>query len=154
MCRLMLPLLVALQMANHPVGVGDRAPQQPMIDLDGATVELGHQRAVVTFCATWCSPCHEAIADLLLARQRSVPFMLVLVVVGETASQARSFVKDRGIPRDVAVVLGGEALARVWGEDRLPTTFLVDQAGILRHINRGYGSGFRSRVEGWLSRMP
>jgi hypothetical protein len=44
-------------------------------------------------------------------------------------------------------------VARAWGQDRFPTTFLVDGSQIFRHINRGYGQGFRARIERWLREM-
>jgi hypothetical protein len=53
----------------------------------------------------------------------------------------------------VVVLDGDGVLARTFGEDRLPTTFFLDAKLIIRHINRGHGSGFRERAARWLSAM-
>jgi hypothetical protein len=51
----------------------------------------------------------------------------------------------------VALDPDGWAAAR-WGADRLPTIFILDDQGIVRHINRGWGPGYRSRLRHWLAR--
>ena len=152
----MLPFLLIVQLAGaHAVGIGDRAPEGKVPGLDGKSVELGKQgTTVVGFFATWCEPCHAAIADLLAIREQGPRFTLVLIAVGETSARVRGFVKGQGIPDDVVVGLDPTAAtARAWGQDRFPTTFLVDEGWTLRHINRGYGRGFRARIERWLRGM-
>ena len=44
-------------------------------------------------------------------------------------------------------------LARAFGENRLPTRFFLDDRAIIRHINRGHGSGYRARARRWLTEM-
>ena len=52
------------------------------------------------------------------------------------------------------VALDGDGeLARAFGEDRLPTAFFLDERATIRHINRGHGSGYRTRATRWLSAM-
>ncbi len=149
-----LPLVAFLQVAGvHPVGIGDRAPIEPIPGLDGKPAELGHEdTTVVTFFATWCEPCHMAIADLLAIRRRGPHFTLVLVAVAETPAHLASFIKT--MPNDVVVGLDATAtVARAWGQERFPTSFLVDKTWTIRHINRGYGRNFRDRIDRWLRGM-
>jgi hypothetical protein len=35
----------------------------------------------------------------------------------------------------------------------MPCTFLADQTGTVRHINRGFGGGYETRVEQWPRSM-
>jgi len=42
---------------------------------------------------------------------------------------------------------------RRWGVRTFPTTFLVDRAGVVRHINRGWGPGYQARLLAWLHAM-
>ena len=152
----MLALLVYLAaVAAHPVGVGDRAPRMSPTDLDGKPVALaGSGTVAVVFFATWCEPCHAAITDLLAVREMRDGLRIVLTAVGEDAAKVRAFLEKRKLPAAVTVALDPTAqVARAWGQDRFPTTFLVDEKQTIRHINRGYGRGFRARIERWLKGM-
>jgi len=52
------------------------------------------------------------------------------------------------------VALDRDAAASIrWGHTRYPTTFLVDDKGIVRHINRGFGPGYEERLRGWARAM-
>ncbi len=163
----MLPLLLALILAgvpparpayparpNHPI-IGDPVPATPLLGLDGKAVTLPVKQTVaVVFFATWCGPCHEALADLLALHRGQGGFAVVLVAVGEDAPTVRRFFGPHPPAGEAAVVIDqtGRA-AQAWGQDRFPTTFLVDGTGVIRHINRGWGRGFRARVGRWLRAM-
>jgi len=55
------------------------------------------------------------------------------------------------VPPGALVALDPDGVAaRRWGANRLPTTFLVDATGVVRHINRGWGPGYRERLTRWL----
>ena len=45
----------------------------------------------------------------------------------------------------------GDTMRR-WGARTFPTTFLVDRAGVIRHINRGWGAGYQARLLGLAAR--
>ena len=84
--------------------------------------------------------------------QQIAPLMIV-AVEGETPA-LREFIAHQPLPEDATVVLDGNGeLARRFGEDRLPTTFFLDEKATIRHINRGHGIGFRARATRWLSDM-
>jgi thiol-disulfide isomerase/thioredoxin len=151
----MLALLLYLTVAPaHPV-IGDHAPSVSLSDLDGEPVILSANEPVaVVFFATWCEPCHAAVADLLAIHEVRGGFRILLVAVGEDAVKVHAFLEKRTLARAVTVALDPTArAARAWGQDRFPTTFLVDGNQIIRHINRGYGRGFRVRVARWLRAM-
>lgn len=152
----MLAPLLALLFSNlHPVAIGDAAPATALRGMDGQAVAVADgQDTAVSFFATWCGPCHRVIADLLAIRDSRPTFRIVLVAVAETPSHVAAFLKAQAIPADTAVALDVTgAAARAWGQDRFPTTFLVDKRKVIRHINRGYGPGFRARVDKWLRTM-
>ena len=147
--------LSLLSLADAHLVIGDHAPRVSVVGLDGEPVSLPTDEIMaVTFFATWCGPCHDAISDLLAIRKSHGGLKILLVAVGEDANKVRRFLKERTSLMTVTVILDQTGtVARAWGQDRFPTTFLVDRNEIIRHINRGYGRGFRTRVQRWLGSM-
>ena len=91
---------------------------------------------------------------LAIRESLGLHFGLMVVAVESDAAALRSFFASHPLPAGSVVALDGEGrLARAFGEDRLPTTFFLDARMIIRHINRGHGSGFRKRATQWLSTM-
>jgi peroxiredoxin len=155
--------------------LGDPAPALAVQDLAGKSVALQDfrgQALVVQFFATWCAPCHRAWEDLeaVLAERAgpagaiSAPRPRVLMIsMRETKEAVEPHARSTGMAppagsspagtaaaTTVALDPDGRAAAR-WGADRLPTIFIVDDQGIVRHINRGWGPGYRSRLRHWLA---
>jgi thiol-disulfide isomerase/thioredoxin len=138
--------------------VGDPAPAFEVQTLAGTNVRgdsLRGRITVVEFFASWCEPCKESLAEVLAIRESlGAHFGLMVVAVQGDVPVLRDFFAGHPLPAGTVMALDGDGvLARAFGEDRLPTTFLVDAKAIIRHINRGHGSGFRERVARWLSSM-
>jgi len=110
---------------------------------------------VVDFFASWCEPCKEGLSEILAVRQKLGPrFELMVVAVEGDAPAMMDFFAGHPLPAGTTVALDRDgALARAFGEDRLPTTFFLDEKAIIRHINRGHGSGYRVRATRWLTEM-
>jgi cytochrome c biogenesis protein CcmG/thiol:disulfide interchange protein DsbE len=144
-------LTVVRPVAADP-GIGDRAPALDLPGLDGKRVSLPARPVVVDFFATWCEPCHLAMEALgRLVREAGGKVDLVVVDVSEPAERVEAFLASHPLPAGARLGLdaSGEA-ARRWGQHRFPTTFVVDGSGVIRHINRGFGSGYEQRMRGWL----
>jgi len=140
-----------------PPGVGDPAPPLAIVNAEGdaSPARLEGEIVVVDFFATWCEPCHRALHDLVAIREQLGPRLrFVFVDVDETPETVKAFLAKTPLPGGAQVTIDpGAVVMRRWGARTFPTTFLVDQAGVVRHINRGWGAGYRARLLVWLRGM-
>ena len=151
---LLLPLLVVGEARPQ---VGEPVPAFAAKTLAGTDVRednlQGHV-TVVDFFASWCEPCKEGLSEILAVRQKLGRFELMIVAVEGNAPALKDFLASHPLPAATTIALERDGvLARAFGEDRLPTTFFVDDKAIIRHINRGHGSGYRARAMRWLTEM-
>jgi thiol-disulfide isomerase/thioredoxin len=110
---------------------------------------------IVDFFATWCVPCQKASLALSeVLPQLGDRVTLIVVDVKESPEVVSQHLAKLPLPKGAKLVFDrdGEAAKR-WGQDRFPTTFLVDERGIISHINRGYGPGYKARIDRWLRLM-
>ena len=153
-----LLLLLLLVTGTVRLHLGDPAPAFEAKTLAGENLRgenLQGQVTVLEFFASWCEPCQQSLSEILTLREsRGLHFKLVVVAVEGDVPSLRKFLANHPLPEGTAIALDGNGvLARTFGEDRLPTTFFLDKRAIIRHINRGHGSGFRDRITRWLSDM-
>jgi len=121
----------------------DEAPTFELVTLDGDTVrsaDLAGRVVVVNFWATWCPPCRLEMPSLQKLHQRRSPDGVVVLglsmdVGGEEG--VRAFLDDRGITYPVGMANG--ALRSAFGPTPgIPTTFVLDRRGRVRHRVVGY----------------
>lgn len=149
--------LFFLLAASASPKIGDEAPAFSLATLDGKEVDrtwLSGQVTVVEFFATWCVPCRENLDDLRANQQEFGNRVRTLVVAVDEPAKVRKFLE--AYPRFAQAAWTSDAngeVARRFGEDRLPTTFFLDEGAVIRHINRGHGPGFSRRATGWLRAM-
>jgi cytochrome c biogenesis protein CcmG/thiol:disulfide interchange protein DsbE len=157
-----LPLLTLIaqggDLSSPRPSIGDAAPQLAVDDVDGrpiAAPALTGHITVVDFFATWCQPCKQAHKDLaVLAQSFGDAVTVLLVDVAEEPPTVKRFLAASPALKGARVVLDRNgANAQRWGQDRFPTTFVVDGAGVVRHINRGWGPGYQARMARWIAAM-
>jgi cytochrome c biogenesis protein CcmG/thiol:disulfide interchange protein DsbE len=145
--------------AAAPPHIGDPAPAIDLPAIDGARVvrsdDLRGRVTVVEFFATWCQPCARSLDDLRAVRAALGDSVGLLIVAGDADPKlVRAHFAQNPAPAGVVVALDPQrVVAHRWGQDRFPTSYFVDPAGTIRHINRGHGPGFRDRAERWLRAM-
>ncbi len=139
--------LLSLRAAADPI-IGDPAPALDLPSLDGHVHALPRKRVVIVdFGTTWCGPCHEALARLEpLARELGADVQLIVVDVKESPALVRAFFADREQTPALVVLDKDGAASTRWGRHLYPTTFIVDGAGVIRFINRGYGPHYGERI--------
>jgi len=139
-------------------GPREEAPAFEVRTLDGewlALEELRGQVVLVNFWATWCPPCRVEMPgfERVYRERRGDGFVIVGLSADRTGPEGvRRFLEERDITFPVAMDHG--PLARDFGGVRgLPTSFLIDRQGRIRHVVTGLfaTTALRSAVDRLLA---
>jgi thiol-disulfide isomerase/thioredoxin len=117
--------------------IGAIAPDFEWTGADGQTLRLSSYRGkvvVVNFWATWCPPCREELPALQRVAASESDVVVLEVDLMEPGDKARSFLDSLGLDRLQPVLDSDGATTRRFGVLSLPSTFFVDKAGVIRHL--------------------
>jgi peroxiredoxin len=120
--------------------VGRTAPDIEATLLDGASFRLSSLRgriAVVSFFASWCTPCRAELPALADLQRRRSDIAIVAVNVDRDPAAARAFIDSLGV--DLPIVLDHSAIALGrYGVAAMPTLFVLDRRGTVRFQKAGF----------------
>lgn len=129
-----LPLLTGCNHSQHPVQVGERAPN--IVVHEGTqTVSLKDYRGkvvVLNFWADWCPPCVEEFPSLMQL-QKDMPNVVVLAVAFQSDEPSyRQFLVDNHITGITTIDDLSNKASTAFGTFRPPETYIIDRKGIIR----------------------
>jgi peroxiredoxin len=151
--RLFLALTALLVTAA--VGHADRqAPNFTLPDMDGADVALSSYLSggpvLLTFWSTWCANCPQELRQfqLLYDEYKSKGFVVVSIAVDgtKTVSKVRPFVVGKRFTFPVLMDTNNDVM-RLYQIIGVPTSFLLDASGTIRHTHVGYHDGDELTIE-------
>lgn len=121
--------------------VGKKAPDFVLTDINGEKFQLSDYEGkgvILNFWATWCKPC-----------EREMPYMneqydgfkaegveIAAVNIGESEVVVNQFVDKYDLKFPILIDESQEVV-QAYGVDPLPTTFLINEEGIVEKVHLG-----------------
>jgi peroxiredoxin len=123
---------------NKIITSGDLAPEFHLQKADAGPVSLADLRGkvvMVHFWATWCPPCVEELPTLDRLHNSALGKDFEMLAVGvdeEGAGSVVPFIRKNRLNLPVLFDPGG-SVAKVYGTYKLPETYILDRAGVVRY---------------------
>jgi thiol-disulfide isomerase/thioredoxin len=150
---LLAALATATPLHSAALEPGEALPAlvAPGLRPDAAAVSFASLRgrvAYVDFWASWCVPCRTSmpVLDEIARRHGARGFVVVGVNKDAAAADAERFL--RRVPVGFALVADqDDAIAKAFGVKAMPSGYLVDRAGIVRRVHRGFTNETAAALE-------
>jgi peroxiredoxin len=135
---------------------------QPAADFDSATLagaplrlsSLRGKVVLVDFWASWCEPCKKELPllDKLAPRLHARGIEIVAVNIDDDKSKAADFVRSHGLHLTV-VSDPAKKIVGAWEPPKMPSSFVVDKAGVVRAVHGGFEPGDEAKLEAELTAL-
>jgi len=138
--------------------VGVPLPPLVLEKMSGGRLDLEAFRGKVVLLdlwASWCPPCKEEmpVLDDMAARLADIGVVIIALSVDEERPAAEAFLATR--PK-WNLILAHDPQGLVPGQlqpPKMPTSYIIDAAGIVRHVNAGYEPADGPRIEARLREL-
>lgn len=135
---------------SGPVKEGDKAPTFSIDSLNGqgkVAVTPG-KVTIVDFWATWCEPCKKSFPKLeeLRVKYEASGFQIIAVSEDDEDTGIKQFGETHGAKFPL-VWDKDKSIAGKYKPPNMPSSFIIDKKGIVRHVHLGYHDGEEKQIE-------
>jgi thiol-disulfide isomerase/thioredoxin len=139
--------------------VGRPMPDMQLAALNGGKgIRLSELRGKVVLLdvwASWCAPCKQELPmlDDMANRLRAKGVEIVAVSIDDNREDAETFLRSRP---SWSLRLAHDPEGKLPGKlqpPKMPSSYIVDRRGVIRHVNAGFERGDAQRLEARLVAM-
>ena len=131
--------------------IGAQAPEFSLAPVDGGApigpATFAGKVLIVDFWATWCAPCRQSFPVYQkLVDEFDGKLAVIGVSVDDSADGIGKFKHETGVKFPLVWDMG-QAVAGAYKPGTMPTSFLIDRAGIVHAIHEGFRRGDDATLE-------
>lgn len=129
----MLALLLGCNRGAHPKMLNIPAPDFTVADGTNSIHLANYKGKIVllNLWATWCAPCVHEMPALVQLHHEHPEWAILAVSVDEDPEAYKQFIAERHV--DLTTVRDpDERVAKLYGTDGWPETYIIDRKGIIR----------------------
>ena len=143
--------VLAAGTAMAAIAPSSTAPDFTLHTTGGPNMRLQEQRGkvvMINFWATWCGPCRQEMPhlDRLYDKYKSSGFVLMGINVDDDTRNAVAVAAKLGV-RFPVLLDTDKQVSRLYDLSTMPSTVIVDRDGKVRHVHRGYLSGYEDTYD-------
>ncbi len=146
-----------LKRIKDRLGIGKPALDFTATLLNGGSFTLSSQKrkvVLIDFWATWCVPCLEDLPSLkkIFSDFKDRGFTIISISLDPDIEYVKSFLIKEEINWDVICSgkVNSDEIVQLYGVKLIPSYWLIDQNGILKHVNLK-GAPLEREIEDLLS---
>ncbi|NRA32417.1 MAG: TlpA family protein disulfide reductase [Polyangiaceae bacterium] len=124
-------------------GGGEPAPSFELTATDGSELSLAALEGkivVVDFWATWCQPCAVSFPKYQELAERYPELVVIGINENDESDGIAKFVEETGVSFPIAWD-EDKSVAGSFGIETMPTSYIIDRAGLIRHVHTGFTDG-------------
>jgi thiol-disulfide isomerase/thioredoxin len=139
-------------------GIGRPAPEIVIDRMDGKPLSLSSLRGKVVLLdvwASWCGPCQKELPmlDAIARRLHGRGVEVLAVSIDQERSNLVKFLEVQpGWALTVAHDPRGR-IAETLQPDKMPTSYVIDRAGVIRYVNSGFDPSDAAVIERLLEEL-
>lgn len=129
--------------------ISQKAPDFTLKSMAGKNLNLTEQRGniiVLNFWASWCGPCRKEMPILQKFHDKysNLGVQVWGVNVEQENQAGRDFIKDIAVNFPIFFD-ASNTISAAYQVDAMPTTVIIDRAGQVRFVFRGYKDGYEKK---------
>ena len=133
-------------------GVGHVAPEIVVDRVSGGDLALSSLRGKVVLLdvwASWCGPCKQELPmlDAIAGRLRKRGVEVLAVSVDQERENVDKFLGSRGKWNLTVAHDPKGAIADTFQPEKMPTSYVIDRAGVIRYVNSGFEPSDAREIE-------